>query len=87
MKLMNLRTLGYGSILGLLLFGVFAFLVPGMKYTTASNAGFLVGIVSVFVPVVHSFFKTQTTIQTYNSWSPFGFTWNLPAYISLHLYN
>ena len=33
MKLMNLRTLGYGSILGLLLFGVFAFLVPGMKYT------------------------------------------------------
>lgn len=57
MKLMNLRTLGYGSILGLLLFGVFAFLVPGMKYTTASNAGFLVGIVSVFVPVVHSFLK------------------------------
>ena len=43
MKLMNLRTLGYGSILGLLLFGVFA--------------GFLVGIVSVFVPVVHSFLK------------------------------
>ena len=32
-------------------------------------------------------FKTQTAIQTYNSWSPFGFTWNLPAYISLHLYN
>ena len=57
MKLMNLRTLGYGNILGLLLFGVFAFLVPGMKYTTASNAGFLVGIVSVFVPVVHSFLK------------------------------
>lgn len=57
MKLMNLRTLGYGSILGLLLFGVFAFLVPGMKYTTASNAGFLVGIVSVFVPVVHSLLK------------------------------
>ena len=32
-------------------------------------------------------FKTQTAIQTYNSWSPFGFTWNLPAYISLHFYN
>ena len=32
-------------------------------------------------------FKTQTAIQTYNSWSSFGFTWNLPAYISLHLYN
>ena len=32
-------------------------------------------------------FKTQTAIQTYNSWSPFGFTWNLSAYIFLHLYN
>ena len=29
MKLMNLRTLGYGSILGLLLFGVFAFSCSG----------------------------------------------------------
>ena len=59
MKLMNLRTLGYGSILGLFLFGVFAFLVPGMKFTTASNAGFLIGIVSVFVPVVHSLLKRK----------------------------
>lgn len=59
MKLMNLRTLRYGSILGLFLFGVFAFLVPGMKYTTASNAGFLIGIVSVFVPVVHSLLKRK----------------------------
>lgn len=57
MKLMNMRTLGYGAISGLFLFGVFAFLVPGMKYTTASNAGFLIGIVSVFVPVVHSLLK------------------------------
>lgn len=59
MKLMNLRTLGYGALSGLFLFGVFAFLVPGMKFTTASNAGFLIGIVSVFVPVLHSLLKRQ----------------------------
>lgn len=59
MKFMNLHTLGYGAISGLFLFGVFAFLVPGMKYTTASNAGFLIGIVSVFVPVVHSMLKRK----------------------------
>ena len=59
MKLMNLHTLGYGALSGLFLFGVFAFLVPGMKFTTASNAGFLIGIVSVFVPVLHSLLKRQ----------------------------
>jgi len=85
MKLMNLRTLGYGSILGLLLFGVFAFLVPGIhdRFQCWIPGWYCVCIRTGSTQL----FKTQTAIQTYNSWSPFGFTWNLPAYISLHLYN
>jgi len=39
-------------ILGLFLFGAFAFQTLGLAYTTASNAAFITGLNVVFVPVI-----------------------------------
>ncbi|WP_082651995.1 DMT family transporter [Gorillibacterium timonense] len=46
------RTIGYGALLGLLLFGLFAFLMFGLKTTSASTAGFLTSATVVFVPLL-----------------------------------
>lgn len=48
------RTLLRGSILGLFLFGLFAFLIHGMQTTSTSNAGFLSSTTVVLVPVFHA---------------------------------
>jgi drug/metabolite transporter (DMT)-like permease len=48
----TLRTVGYAALLGFLLFGVFAFITFGLGTTTMSNAGFLVGLTVIFVPVL-----------------------------------
>jgi len=40
-----------GSLLGLLLFGGYAFQTFGLLYTTASNAGFITGLSVVLVPL------------------------------------
>ena len=48
------RTLLRGSILGLFLFGLFAFLIHGMQTTSTSNAGFLTSTTVVLVPVFHA---------------------------------
>lgn len=48
------RVLGVSSILGLFLFGIFAFLLHGMETTTASNAGFLIGSTVVIVPILNA---------------------------------
>lgn len=46
------RTLGYAAILGLFIFGMFAFLMHGLATTTASAAGFLCSTTVVFVPIL-----------------------------------
>lgn len=48
------RQVAFGSILGVLLFFLFAFLLEGLKTTTSSNAGFLVGLTVVFVPFLEA---------------------------------
>ena len=47
---MNGRLLLHGGILGSLLFGAYAFQTVALKYTSASNAGFLTGLNVVLVP-------------------------------------
>lgn len=53
-KVMNssLLILGYGAVLGLILFGIFSFIMYGLKTTTASTAGFLTSTTVVFVPIL-----------------------------------
>jgi drug/metabolite transporter (DMT)-like permease len=45
-------TLRYGIILGIILFGVFAGIMFGLKTTSTSNAGFLVSMTVIFVPIL-----------------------------------
>ena len=46
--------LACGAVLGLLLFGVFGFLMYGLETTSASAAGFLTSTTVVFVPVLQA---------------------------------
>lgn len=48
---LNRYTLVRGSVVGLFLFLAYAFQTVGLKYTTASNAGFITGFSVVLVPV------------------------------------
>ncbi|MEO3946368.1 DMT family transporter [Gorillibacterium sp. CAU 1737] len=48
------RTIRYGALLGLLLFGLFAFLMFGLRSTSASMAGFLTSATVVFVPLLQT---------------------------------
>lgn len=48
----TLPVIGYGAVLGLVLFGMFSFLMYGLKTTTASTAGFLTSTTVVFVPIL-----------------------------------
>lgn len=45
------------AVLGLLLFGLFAFLMHGLQSTTASNGGFLTAMSVVFVPLLNALLK------------------------------
>jgi drug/metabolite transporter (DMT)-like permease len=45
-----------GFLLGILLYGSYAFQTFGLKYTTAGNAGFITGLFIVFVPVLSVLF-------------------------------
>lgn len=47
------RTTGYGALLGLCLFGVFACIMFGLQTTSTSNAGFLVSLTVIFVPILY----------------------------------
>jgi drug/metabolite transporter (DMT)-like permease len=49
-----------GSILGLFLFASYALQTLGLRYTSASNAGFLTGLNVVFVPVISAFLFRQS---------------------------
>ncbi len=52
-------TVKYALILAIILFGVFISMTFGLKYTTASNAGFLVSLSVVFIPILSALFLKQ----------------------------
>ena len=45
-------TVRHSAVLGVLLFVSYLFMVWGCKYTTASNAGFMMSLTSVFIPII-----------------------------------
>ncbi|SFL34577.1 DMT family transporter [Pelosinus propionicus] len=50
----NTKTIRYAFILGLILFLVFSCIIFGIKYTSTSNAAFLVSLTVIFVPILTS---------------------------------
>ena len=48
-----------GAVLGLFLFGLFAFLMHGLQTTSASNGGFLTSTTVVLVPLFHAVIKKK----------------------------
>jgi drug/metabolite transporter (DMT)-like permease len=56
---MNRALLSHGFILGTLLFAAYAFQTVGLKYTSASNTGFLTGLSVVLVPLFDALFFRQ----------------------------
>lgn len=46
------KTVKSAAVLGIILLIVFVLVTFGLKYTTAANAGFLMGLSSIFVPVI-----------------------------------
>lgn len=58
-KASDLSTIKYAAVLAGILFLVFAFMTFGVKYTTASNAGFLTCLASVFIPIFAFLFLKQ----------------------------
>ncbi|MBT2290895.1 DMT family transporter [Paenibacillus albidus] len=52
LRRVDARTLKYGALLGFLLLGVFTCITFGLKTTTTSNAGFLVALTVIFVPLL-----------------------------------
>jgi drug/metabolite transporter (DMT)-like permease len=65
-KIMTLRrqTWPAGLLLGLFLFGGYSFQTVGLVYTTASNAGFITGLVVVLVPLLASLFERRPPSPT-----------------------
>jgi drug/metabolite transporter (DMT)-like permease len=53
-KQLDARTVRQGCIMGLFLFGAYAFQTVALLYTSASNTGFLTGLNVVMVPVLSS---------------------------------
>ncbi|GIP26972.1 multidrug transporter [Paenibacillus sp. J23TS9] len=52
----DLKTVLYSLMLGILLFGVFASIMMGLQSTSTSNAGFLMSLTVIFVPVLTAAF-------------------------------
>lgn len=52
LRSVDAKTLKYGALLGFLLLGVFTCITFGLKTTTTSNAGFLVALTVIFVPMI-----------------------------------
>lgn len=50
----DLKTISYSAVIGLILFGVFTGIMYGLKTTTASSAGFLTSTTVIFVPILQS---------------------------------
>lgn len=55
----NKDTLKYGVIIGIILFGGYAFQTVGLNYTTASKSGFITGFSVVIVPVFSALYLKQ----------------------------
>lgn len=55
-KLITAAELKGGAVIGFFLFLAYAFQTTGLKYTTASNAGFITGFSVVLVPVFSALF-------------------------------
>lgn len=53
----NIKTILYASIQGFLLFSIFALSLYGLKTTSASNAGFILSLTVVLVPIFTSFLE------------------------------
>ncbi|MDD2482069.1 MAG: DMT family transporter [Lutispora sp.] len=53
------KTIKYSLILGMLLVGMFISMTFGLQYTTASNAGFLISLSVVLIPIISFFFLKQ----------------------------
>jgi len=53
LRLTDWKTLKYAALLGFLLFGVFTGIMFGLKTTTTSNAGFLISLTVIFVPIIY----------------------------------
>ncbi|MDR0267157.1 DMT family transporter [Paenibacillus sp.] len=53
---MNRKTIQYAFILGSLLFGLYICMSMGLKSTSTSNAGFLMSMTVIFVPVLTALF-------------------------------
>ena len=56
MKKINIMILKKGSLIGIFLFLAYAFQTVGIKYTTATKAGFITGLSVVLVPIISHFF-------------------------------
>lgn len=55
----NIKSIFYASIQGILLFAVFALSLFGLKTTSAANAGFLLSLTVVLVPILTSFIERR----------------------------
>lgn len=53
------KTIKYSLILSILLVGMFISMTYGLQYTTASNAGFLISLSVVLIPVISYLFLKQ----------------------------
>ncbi|RNC67418.1 MAG: DMT family transporter [Desulfuromonadales bacterium] len=58
------QALRHGAVLGAFLFGSYAFQTMALRYTTASNTGFLTGLSVVLVPVIGARFFSHTISPT-----------------------
>lgn len=55
----DIKTIKYALIMGIILFSVFVTMTFGLKYTSASNAGFLISLTVVFIPILSFLFLKQ----------------------------
>lgn len=55
----DFRTIKYACLLAAILFIVYIFATFGTKYTSVSNAGFLMSLTVIFIPVLSSIFLKQ----------------------------
>ncbi|RKD28967.1 DMT family transporter [Thermohalobacter berrensis] len=60
MKNINKKTLLYGALIGVVLFGGYAFQTVGLNYTTASKSGFITGFSVVLVPIISALLLKKT---------------------------
>ncbi len=55
----NIRTIKYPLILAVILIGMFISMSLGLKHTTASNAGFLISLAVIIIPLLSYIFLKQ----------------------------